>query len=261
MDVGVKVDQVAEGLHEQDESRAPARIGDTVGLGEQARHDAAEFPEERPAVGEERPRQLRNGEDVLPVRRGAIGVHAQTNAPSIVVEGFTALPDDMAIRRSTRRAAPALKQRGLRRGLRKPACPHAVLERRAGRSPLRMPNRRQEDDRAPPFPGARLIRKVYEAHPLVCPKYQGQMRVIAPPAPARARCVITPIAQRANPRRNAHDRPTPSHPEGSARLPRSAGWMIFPIVSIGYSTDTISRQCPDSSCRARQEPSQPRNHL
>jgi hypothetical protein len=29
--------------------------------------------------------------------------------------------------------------------------------------------------------------------------------------------------------------------------------MIFPSVSIDYSTDTISHQCPDSSLRAREE--------
>ena len=47
-----------------------ARIGDTVGLGERARDDAAEFAKQWPPVGAERPDQLRHGEDVLPVRHG-----------------------------------------------------------------------------------------------------------------------------------------------------------------------------------------------
>ena len=81
-----------------------------------------------------------------------------------------------------------------------------------------MPGWRQEGTQGPSLPrGA--------ADPLVCPKYQGPKRVIAliedpavvrailthlglwqpqaleraPPAPARARCVITSIAQRSNP--------------------------------------------------------------
>lgn len=66
--VGVEVDQVAEGLHEEDEARPGARMRGPVRLRERSRDDAAELSEKRAAVSEERPDELRNGEDILPVR-------------------------------------------------------------------------------------------------------------------------------------------------------------------------------------------------
>jgi hypothetical protein len=43
MDVGIEVDQVAEGLHEEGELRPGMRAGGAVSLGERARDDAAEL--------------------------------------------------------------------------------------------------------------------------------------------------------------------------------------------------------------------------
>jgi hypothetical protein len=68
--VGVEVDQIAEGLHEEDEARPGARRRGAVRLHEQSGDDAAELSEKRAAVSEERPDELRNGEDILPVRNG-----------------------------------------------------------------------------------------------------------------------------------------------------------------------------------------------
>ena len=68
MHVGVEVDQVAEGLDEEDEAGAGAGQGGAVRLRERSRDDAAELSEKRPTIGEERPDELRNREDVLPVR-------------------------------------------------------------------------------------------------------------------------------------------------------------------------------------------------
>jgi hypothetical protein len=68
--VGVEVDQIAEVLHEEDEARPGARMRGAVRLHEQSGDDAAELSEKRAAVSEERPDELRNGEDILPVRNG-----------------------------------------------------------------------------------------------------------------------------------------------------------------------------------------------
>lgn len=68
--VGVEVDQVAEGLHEEDEARAGARMRDAVRPRERARDDAAELSEKGSAVGKEWADEPWNGEDVLPVRDG-----------------------------------------------------------------------------------------------------------------------------------------------------------------------------------------------
>jgi hypothetical protein len=68
MHVGVEVDQVAEGLDEEDEAGAGAGQGGAVRLRERSRDDAAELSEKRPTIGEEWPDELRNREDVLPVR-------------------------------------------------------------------------------------------------------------------------------------------------------------------------------------------------
>jgi hypothetical protein len=70
MHVWIEVDQVAEGLHEEDEARPGARMRGAVRLQEQSGDDAAELSEKRAAVSEERPDQLRNGKDILPVRNG-----------------------------------------------------------------------------------------------------------------------------------------------------------------------------------------------
>ena len=53
MHVGVEVDQIAEGLHEEDEARPGARMRGAVRLQEQSGDDAAELPEKRAAVSEE----------------------------------------------------------------------------------------------------------------------------------------------------------------------------------------------------------------
>lgn len=85
MHVGVEVDQAAEGLDEEDEAGAGARMRGAVGLGEQSGDDAAEFSQKRAAVGKERADKPRNDEDVLSVRDGpqhaqldplAVGEHA-----------------------------------------------------------------------------------------------------------------------------------------------------------------------------------------
>ena len=68
MHVGVEVDQVAEDLDEEDEAGAGAGQGGAVRLRERSRDDAAELSEKRSTTSEERPDELRNREDVLPVR-------------------------------------------------------------------------------------------------------------------------------------------------------------------------------------------------
>jgi hypothetical protein len=70
VDVGIEVDQVAEGLDEEDETRTGARVGRAVRLGERPRDDPAELSEQRPPIGEERPDEPGHGKDVLPVRHG-----------------------------------------------------------------------------------------------------------------------------------------------------------------------------------------------
>lgn len=53
MHMGVEVDQLAEGLDEEDEARAGAGHGGAVCLRKRSRDDAAELSEERPTIGEE----------------------------------------------------------------------------------------------------------------------------------------------------------------------------------------------------------------
>jgi len=66
MYVRVEVDQIAEGLDEEDEAGAGARMRAAVRRRERPRDDAAELSEKRSAVGKERSDELGNGEDVLP---------------------------------------------------------------------------------------------------------------------------------------------------------------------------------------------------
>ena len=125
-----------------------------------------------------------------------------------------------------------MNQRALDRGGKRRVACDARVNQRQDAGERRIGARREH--LATPFPGTRLIRKVYEADPLMCPKCQGLMRVIALiEDPALVRAILARLPR-------------------SARRPRTrAGWMISPSVSIGYSTDTISHQCPDSSRRAR----------
>jgi hypothetical protein len=53
MYVRIEVDQIAEGLDEEDEARAGARMGNAVRLRERSRDDAAEFSKKRPTPGKE----------------------------------------------------------------------------------------------------------------------------------------------------------------------------------------------------------------
>ena len=73
----VVVDQVAEGLGEEDEARPRAGPGARAETGEQALDDVAQFPQQRAPGGEYRSQQARDGEHVLPVRhRGEyVGLH------------------------------------------------------------------------------------------------------------------------------------------------------------------------------------------
>jgi len=77
--------QIAECLHEQDQSRSPFHLGAGIGLDEQSLHDMAQLPQQSAPARKYRPEHPGYGEDVLAVRnRGenvrldpiAVGEHA-----------------------------------------------------------------------------------------------------------------------------------------------------------------------------------------
>ena len=102
----VEVDEVAEGLNEEDDARP--RTGPCAGVeaSEQALDDMAQLAQQRAPAREERPQQARHGEHVLPVRhRGehvcvhpfAVGEHsllvaARAEVPRLAIY-FDATPE------------------------------------------------------------------------------------------------------------------------------------------------------------------------
>ena len=68
MQVWVEVGQVREGLHEQDQARPCAGGGCSVSVGQQARGDAAQLAQPRPAPAEDWAQEFGQREHLLPVR-------------------------------------------------------------------------------------------------------------------------------------------------------------------------------------------------
>jgi hypothetical protein len=68
MDMRVEIDEIAEGLDEEDHPRSRAGPGSSIGADEQAFDDIAQLAQQCAPAGENRPQQARQGEHVLPVR-------------------------------------------------------------------------------------------------------------------------------------------------------------------------------------------------
>src|SRR3990167_6120016 len=68
MEVRVEGHQIAECLHEQDQSRSPFHLRTGIGLDEQSLHDMAQLPEQSTPARKNRPQHPGYGEDILPVR-------------------------------------------------------------------------------------------------------------------------------------------------------------------------------------------------
>jgi len=116
------------------------------------------------------------GDAGRPVAGAALQAYSRSLRATRQVRGLVLEPQS---RQRARRRAP------LRWRLRPAASSKCLASTRAAPRP-------EGGEGAPPFPGARLIRKVYEADPLVCPKCQGPMRVIALIAdPAVVRAILT----------------------------------------------------------------------